>query len=69
VCRRNSLDDDGDAADLLSRFMAAMDEEDGSELGAMFPLRKPSAGSCGERWPASGARATGFRGRAAVGVG
>jgi cytochrome P450 len=34
--RRIGLDDDVDA-DLLSRFMAAMDEEDGSELGAMFP--------------------------------
>ena len=40
ACRRNGLDDDEDAADLLSRFMAAMDEEDGSELGTMFPTLK-----------------------------
>ncbi|KAL6620163.1 hypothetical protein ACP70R_035302 [Stipagrostis hirtigluma subsp. patula] len=33
--RRNGLED-GDA-DLLSRFTAAMDEEDAGELGAMFP--------------------------------
>jgi len=32
------------------------------------PLRKPSAGSCGERWQAAGARAAGGRGRAVVGV-
>ncbi|PAN19797.1 hypothetical protein PAHAL_3G300200 [Panicum hallii] len=34
--RRSGGLDDGDA-DLLSRFMAAMDGEDGGELGAMFP--------------------------------
>ncbi|XP_062181416.1 cytochrome P450 94A2-like [Phragmites australis] len=33
--QRNGLEDND--KDLLSRFMAAMDEEDGSELGAMFP--------------------------------
>ncbi|KAL5231982.1 hypothetical protein ABZP36_030758 [Zizania latifolia] len=35
ACPRN-VREDGDQ-DLLSRFKAAMDEEDGSELGAMFP--------------------------------
>ncbi|CAN6342202.1 unnamed protein product [Urochloa humidicola] len=33
---RRQRNDDGDG-DLLSRFMAAMDEDNGGELGAMFP--------------------------------
>ncbi|XP_066367565.1 cytochrome P450 94B3-like [Miscanthus floridulus] len=35
ACHRNGVDDG--SADLLSRFMAAMDDGGGSELGAMFP--------------------------------
>nr|BAN19923.1 cytochrome P450 [Echinochloa phyllopogon] len=37
AARQRNEDRDGGDPDLLSRFMAAMDEDDGSELGAMFP--------------------------------